>query len=131
MEGKDEIIQPPFMVLNNMDRNYPMCGIPDDLPDVSYRTGPNDWVSHRVRIESANNNLSLPPLSYGRPHVLFMDKCSIHGLTSGIQEVLSRKHTDIRFLPENSNHLLQPADSFVIHKIKTAWYDRWEKHKLE
>ena len=40
-------------------------------------------------------------------------------------------NTQLRYLPPNATHLLQPADSFVIQKIKDAWSARWEAHKAK
>lgn len=31
--------------------------------------------------------------------------------------------------PPNSTHLIQPADSFIIQKIKCAWRKRWDEYK--
>ena len=37
----------------------------------------------------------------------------------------------IRKLPANATNLCQPANSFVISKIKDAWTQRWKAHKLQ
>lgn len=36
----------------------------------------------------------------------------------------------IEFLPANSTHLCQPADSFIIKSIKDMWTDEWDKEKI-
>lgn len=37
---------------------------------------------------------------------------------------------EIRFLPPNSTELTQPADSFVIQAIKSAWMTKWDAYKF-
>lgn len=33
-------IETPFIVITNMDRYYPIKGVPDDVPGVAYLSGP-------------------------------------------------------------------------------------------
>lgn len=62
---------------------------------------------------------------------LFVDNCPAHKITPDVQNMLKRSNTVMRFLPKNATHLIQPADSFVIQKVKAAWIDRWEQKKTE
>jgi hypothetical protein len=52
-------------------------------------------------------------------------------MTAALRHELSAKNMELRFLPPNATHLCQPADSFVISKIKDAWTKRWELHKMK
>lgn len=42
--GRDARIEPPFMVFKNDRCPYPIRGLPDDIPGVSYRSGPGGWM---------------------------------------------------------------------------------------
>ena len=44
---------------------------------------------------------------------------------------MDRINCSIRFLVANATHLVQPADSFVISKIKDVWKARWERYKFD
>lgn len=39
-------------------------------------------------------------------------------------------NTTLRVLPKNATHLCQPADSFVIQKIKQRWRKLWDEEKV-
>ncbi|ETM02331.1 hypothetical protein L917_01187, partial [Phytophthora nicotianae] len=41
------------------------------------------------------------------------------------------QYSDLKFFPPNATDLCQPADSFVISKIKDAWKAKWNEKKLE
>ena len=48
-----------------------------------------------------------------------------------MQGVLQAKQSILRYLPPCSTHLYQPADTFIISKIKDTWTKRWEAKKTE
>ena len=52
----------PFMVFQNKDFNFTIQGIPDDVPDVSYRTGLPRWMDNRIFIEWLGERRALPSL---------------------------------------------------------------------
>jgi hypothetical protein len=62
---------------------------------------------------------------------LYVDNCSGHKLTPSHREALAKANTELRFLPPNCTDLIQPADSFVIQKIKDAWRSLWDSYLSE
>ena len=52
-------------------------------------------------------------------------------MTATAIEALQKSSTSLKFLPQNATNLCQPADSFIIQKIKTVWPRMWDKKKLE
>jgi DDE superfamily endonuclease len=60
-----------------------------------------------------------------------MDNYNGHSLTDEASNLLARMNMEIRYFPKNATHLVQPADSFVISKIKDAWTRRWEQKKID
>ncbi|KAG2761606.1 hypothetical protein PC129_g15690 [Phytophthora cactorum] len=58
-----------------------------------------------------------------------MDNASGHKVEE-CEEFLKPKNMRVKFLPPNSSHLYQPADSFIIKAIKDMWTSEWDKEKL-
>lgn len=62
---------------------------------------------------------------------VFCDNCGGHNTSPALEEVMLRSKITLNWLVANATDLYQPADSFVISKIKDAWKRRWEAFKLE
>lgn len=65
------------------------------------------------------------------PRNLFVDNCSSHDEHDNIKAHLRAVRKIIRKLPGNATDMVQPADSFVIQKIKEVWQKRWHAYKSE
>ncbi|OWY94915.1 hypothetical protein PHMEG_00035222 [Phytophthora megakarya] len=52
-------------------------------------------------------------------------------LSDDAKQQITRLNAEVRSFPANATHLVQPADSFVISKIKDVWTKRWEAKKVE
>lgn len=76
----------------------------------------NSWMSESRAIK---------PLTNGQQWVLFVDNCSEHFVNDGTHLCPSKIWTNLKMLPPNATHLVQPVDSFIIRKIKDAWRSRW------
>lgn len=129
--GRDARIEPPFLVFTNKDRNYPIRGVPDNVEGVSYRTGPKGWMDTLIMPLWMNERRIIQPLPNNRQRVLFVDNCNGHKETEALTAASASIRTKIRFFPPNATHLVQPCDSFVIQKIKTAWRTHWETYKMD
>jgi DDE superfamily endonuclease len=123
-------LQPSFLVFQS-DGTYPIRGLEDNIPGVSYRVGKKGWMDRKVMAEYFGEHRAIRPLAQGAQRILFMDNCGGHGETSDSVAALSRIRTTVRFLPPNSTHLTQPCDSFLIQKIKAEWRRRWDEEKLK
>ena len=60
-----------------------------------------------------------------------MDNCASHNDSTQALLTTDRLNMEIKKLPVNTIDLCQPANSFVISKIKDAWTQHWEAHKLQ
>jgi hypothetical protein len=60
-----------------------------------------------------------------------MDNCTAHNIIPWLAMVLAEKRTTLKYLPPCATHLCQPADIFIISKIKDVWTKRWEAKKSE
>ena len=123
-------VLPPFMILKNEERSYPIRNVPDNSPGVSYRTQPKAWMDHVVFYHWLNEIRALPPVPPARKRVLFLDNCSSHAMMEEVIETFGKTRTEVRFLPANATDLCQPADPFAIQKIEAVWRARWDAKKL-
>lgn len=129
--GRDGRVANPFMIFKNQDRSYPIRGVADDVPGVSYRTGPKGWIDKQVMVQWLREKRHISALPNDSNRVIFMDNCPGHAITDELRQALLEIRTELRFFPANATHLLQPADSFVIQKIKAAWCKRWDDYKMK
>lgn len=127
--GRRGTIEPCFLVFQNASCNYPTRKCPDDIPGVSYRTGPKGWMDRRVFNEMLQEPRFIRKDPHGRKKIVFIDNVGSHSLTPEVENSLRLLNIEIRFLPPNSTDLTQPADSFVIQAIKSAWMAKWDAYK--
>jgi hypothetical protein len=109
--GNNAYIQPPSMIFQNANCSYPMrnLNLPENIPGVSYRTGPRGWMDRRVMAEMLAERRDVRPLDNKCRRVLFLDNCGGHNETRESAANLAKIVTEIRLLPKNSTHLTQPA----------------------
>ena len=127
--GRRAMIESPMIIFCNENRNYPIRGLEDSIPGVCYRTGPKGWMDQSIFPQYFEEPRAFQPDIYNRTKLLWVDNCSGHNLTPRLQAVLAQKRTILRYLPPCATHLCQPADTFIISKIKDAWTRRWEMKK--
>ena len=49
--GRDARFETPMLVFKNSNCSYPIRGVPDDVPGVSYGSGKNGWMDGPVFVE--------------------------------------------------------------------------------
>jgi hypothetical protein len=125
------MIEALMIIFINAHRNYPIRGLEDTIPGVTYRTGPKRWMDQSIFLEYFNEPRALQTDVQQCTKVVWLDNCSSHSLTPRLTTVLTGKNTILRYLPPCSTHLCQPTDTFIISKIKDAWTKRWEAKKIE
>ncbi|KAL3683641.1 hypothetical protein R1sor_001663 [Riccia sorocarpa] len=57
--------------------------------------------------------------------------CGVPHYAPDVRAAMDNIRTHVRFLQENSTHLTQPCDTFIISKIKDAWTRMLEQHKIQ
>ncbi|KAL3676321.1 hypothetical protein R1sor_026269 [Riccia sorocarpa] len=62
---------------------------------------------------------------------VWLDNAPGHNQTPEIEQALCDIKYEVRQFPESITHLVQPADSFIIRKIKDSWTRRWELKRME
>ncbi|KAG3078931.1 hypothetical protein PI124_g19739 [Phytophthora idaei] len=71
------------------------------------------------------------PDRLGRKKTIFLDNCSGHLSEDECKEELGALNASLTYLPPNATDLYQPADSFVIAKIKDVWRRMWNEKKID
>jgi DDE superfamily endonuclease len=94
---------PPFMIFKS-DGKYPIRGVEDNVPGVSYRVGARGWMDRNVFAEMTMENRALWPLPDDKRRILYIDNCGGHNATDASEAGLGRTRTEVRFLPPNSTH---------------------------
>ncbi|KAG2776058.1 hypothetical protein PC129_g22897 [Phytophthora cactorum] len=96
---------------------------------LSYSTQGLDEPTHFPEYLTERRAIAADP--QGRRKTIFLDNCSGHLEESQCQNELNRLNARLHYLPVNATDLCQPADSFVIAKIKDVWSRVWNNKKIE
>ena len=109
--GKFARLEPAFVIFQKESRNYPICGIPDDVPGVAYRTGPKGWMDKQVMVQYLKERRVIYPDSGGHQRVFFINNCGGHNESPKQQYALQQLNAVIWKLSNNLIHLCHPCDS--------------------
>lgn len=104
--------------VQNEHASYPIRAVQDDIPGVFYRYGKKGWMERGVLVEWLQERTVLKTLDQNRKLVLYVDNSTGNALTDAVKDALNLSNTEIRYLPKNATDLWQPADYFVIEKLK-------------
>lgn len=129
--GRFGKVEFPMLIFRNSGRSYPIRNVPDDVPGVCYRSQPKGWMDNELFSCWLSERRCVQADGLGRTRVIYVDNCSGHATSAKVQDACKAIKLDLRKLPKNATDLTQPADSFVIAKIKDAWTRRWEAYKAE
>lgn len=129
--GRHAAIHPPMLIFKNVNRSYPIRGVEDSVPGVCYRASPKGWMDSQVWSAWLSDTRAITALPAQRQRILYVDNCSSHVFNPTIESQLANIRTTLRKLPPNATNLVQPADSFIIQKVKDAWREKWDKYKYE
>ncbi|KAI2506922.1 hypothetical protein MHU86_7514 [Fragilaria crotonensis] len=129
--GPTSYIQPPMMIFTNQSRSYPIAAVPDNIPGVCYRSGPKGWNDKTLFPQWFTEPRAYQGDQHGRQKVMYLDNCGGHNHSDALTAALEATHTHIKYFPPCATDKVQPADSFVISKIKDAWKKRWDIKKME
>jgi hypothetical protein len=129
--GRRSLIEAPMFIFTNGNSTYPIRELDDNIPGVSYRTRPKGWMDQVLFPEFFLEPRAFQPDLHGRSKVVWVNNCNSHRITPRLTTVLTEKQTILKFLPPCCIHLCQPADIFIISKIKDAWTRRWEIKKTQ
>ena len=125
------MIEAPMLIFTNSGSNYPIRGLEDNISGVCYRTGPKGWMDQALFAKFFVDPQAFHFDIHGRQKLVWVDNCTSHNITPRLTVVLEAKHSTLKYLPPCFIHLCQPADTFIISKVKDAWTRRWEAIKTE
>jgi hypothetical protein len=129
--GHRSLIEAPMFIFMNGNSRFLIRGLDDNIPGISYRTRPEGWMDQALFPKYFTEPHAFQPDLHGHTKIIWVDNCSSHRITPRLTTVLTEKQTVLRFLPPCCTHLCQPADTFIILKIKDIWTRRWESKKTE
>ena len=129
--GRRSMIEAPMLIFTNSSSNYPIRGLEDNIPGFCYRTGSKGWMDQALFAEFFVDPQAFQADIHGRQKLVWVDNCTGHNITPRLTAILEARHTALKYLPPCSTHLCQPADTFIILKVKDAWTRRWEAKKTE
>ena len=129
--GHRFMIEASMLIFTNPNSSYPIRGLDDNIPRVSYRIGPKGWMDQNLFANFFEEPRAFQPDLHGRTKLIWVDNCIGHNLTPRLQGVLQAKQSILRYLPPCLTHLCQPIDTFIISKIKDAWTKRWKEKKTK
>jgi hypothetical protein len=129
--GRRSMVEAPMLIFTNGSSNYPFRGLEDTIPGVCYRTGPKGWLDQALFSQYFEEPRAYQPNLYNRTKTIWVDNCTRYNIILQLAIVLAEKRTTLRYLPLCATHLCQPADTFIILKIKDAWTKRWKAKKFE
>jgi len=120
-----------MLIFSNGNRSYPIWGLLDNIPGVSYRVGLKGWMDQTLFPEYFLKSRAYQADLHQRMKIIWLDNCIGHTVTPRLADVLAAKNTVLKFLSACSIHVCQPANMFLISKIKDAWTKQWEAKKIE
>lgn len=120
-----------LLVFKNGKYSYPIRGVPHDVPGVCYRSQPKGLMDRRVFAEWLGEGRIFKPFPDERKRVIYVYNAGGHARNDEVRAALQKSNTELRLLPKNATEICQPADSFVIQKIKTAWRAMWDEKCME
>jgi hypothetical protein len=129
--GRRSLIEAPMLIFTNGNSTYPIRGLDDNIPRVSYKTGPKGWMDQVLFPKFFLEPRAFQSDLHRRTKVVWVDNYSIHRITPRLTTMLIKKQTILKFLPPCCTHLCQPADTFIISKIKDTLTRRWEIKKTQ
>jgi hypothetical protein len=120
-----------MLIFTNGNNRYHIRGLDDNILGVSYRTRLKDWMDQALFPEYFTKSRAFQYDLHRRTKVIWVDNYISHRITLRLTTVLTEKQTVLRFLPPCCTYLCQPADTFIISKIKHAWTRHWEDRKTK
>lgn len=121
----------PYACFSEQEQSYPIRNVPDDVPGICYRSQAKGWMDNQTFIKWLSEPRAIKKDTFHRRRFLFVDNCSGHVENEDVYQALGAINTELRKLPKNATDLVQPADSFIISKIKDAWKRRWDDHNAQ
>lgn len=104
--------------------------VPGLLSGVTYRRAKEGFMTSSAFAQWLAEKFVSKKKNGQRKIIVWVDNYSGHGQTLEVNAALQELNIESRFFPANANHLVQPAESFILSKIKDAWTKRWDKTKF-
>ena len=70
-----------MIIFTNGNSNYPICGLEDSVPGVSYRTGSKGWLDQSIFFQYFMEPHGYQLDHHGCTKYVWMDNCIAHNMT--------------------------------------------------
>jgi hypothetical protein len=124
-------IMAPMIIFTNAGGAYPIRGVPNNMPGVTYQSSQRGWMSMDIFSQYFDDPIAYQGDRFNHRKQVWVDNSSTHNPSEQLQRVLHAKNTEVCYLSACSTSLCQPADQFIIAKIKDAWTRRRESKKTK
>ena len=94
--GVEANIKNPVMLFKIQGESYPIRDVLDNVPSVSYRSGPKGWMDTQIMHQWLQERRVITAFPSGRKRILYIDSCSGHNKTVALSEASIGINTEIR-----------------------------------
>ena len=99
--GHRSMIKAPMLIFTNLNSNYPIRGLNDNIPRMSYRIGSKGWMDQNLFANFFEEPRAFQPDLHGHTKLIWTG----HNLNPRLQGVLQTKQSILRYLPPCLTHL--------------------------
>ena len=103
--GQQSMIKIAMIIFTNVNSNYPICSLEDNIPSVSYRIGPKGWMDQALFPKKFAEHRSFQANMHGCTKVIWIDNCTIHDIKPTLINIFIAKQPILQYLPPSSTHL--------------------------
>ena len=103
--GRGTSLEAPMIIFMNGNSNYPIRGLEDSVPRVSYNTGPKGWMDQSIFSQYFMEPCAYQPNHHGCTKYVWVDNCTAHNMTPTLAAILAQKQTTLKYLPICATHL--------------------------
>ena len=84
-------IKAPMVIFTKSNRNYPICGVADNIPWVTYRSESKGWMDTTLFVEYFVEAQCYQRNLYQHIKHIWCDNSSNHNATPTLQNILAQK----------------------------------------
>ncbi|KAL3691653.1 hypothetical protein R1sor_005304 [Riccia sorocarpa] len=136
--GRSARISSPFMIFQNDQCSYPIRGVPDNVPDVSYSSTKKSFMTTDCLVDYYNERRANWAGPGGATKVQWIDNVSSHNLTPEVQAALDNIRTQMIVSgdwqggggPRTSGLLKNPGKTFFL-KMAAAAVDEVNRQRTK
>ena len=88
-----------MVIFTNANSSYPIQGLRDNIPGVTYRSSPKGWMNMALFAEYFSDPIAYQGDLYGHQKHVWVDNSSTHNSSPRLEQTLTAKNTQVCYLP--------------------------------